>query len=69
MNSCTDAPMLPLLTRRIPCAQAQAGNGIQDLYTPEIKAANNGYDTNKPPTILQYDSLHTQASSHALLDF
>jgi hypothetical protein len=32
-----------------------------DLYTPEIKAATTGYDTNNPPTIFAYDTLHTTA--------
>ena len=40
--------------------QGKTGSAVNDLYTPEIKAATTGYDTNQPPTILAYDDLHTQ---------
>ena len=42
--------------------QGKTGAAVNDLYTPEIKAATTGYDTNNPPTIFAYDDLHTQAS-------
>jgi len=53
----------------VPCAdkgfeyemlQGKTGSAVNDLYTPEIKAATTGYDTNQPPTIFAYDDLHTQ---------
>ncbi len=40
--------------------QGKTGSAVNDLYTPEIKAATTGYDTNQPPTIFAYDDLHTQ---------
>ncbi len=40
--------------------QGKTGSAVNDLYTPEIKAATTGYDTNDPPTIFAYDDLHTQ---------